>query len=155
VQHRHDPRRADARIKIGTDSAVALAGQQQIGQCAGEAVHCVLGMGADQRIVGKRCGIREDHAGCAALVEPRALGEMYRVTRPGGSLMIAEFRPPQGHLARHLVGALTSPAMARNPLHLLEPMIAGAGFGVTGRGDLRPWIHWVRAERAEHAPAGS
>ncbi|MCP9620801.1 methyltransferase domain-containing protein [Nocardia otitidiscaviarum] len=75
----------------------------------------------------------------------RALGEMWRVLRPGGRLLIGEFRPPANPLGKHLIEALTGPAMAHNPLHLLEPMVADAGFEVASAGDLHPWIRYVTA----------
>ncbi|MFI6953370.1 class I SAM-dependent methyltransferase [Nocardia sp. NPDC050408] len=74
-----------------------------------------------------------------------ALTEMRRVLRPGGRLLIGEFRPPANPIGRHLVGALTGPAMEHNPIHLLEPLIADAGFEQITSGDLHPWIRYVTA----------
>jgi ubiquinone/menaquinone biosynthesis C-methylase UbiE len=73
-----------------------------------------------------------------------ALAEMRRVLRPGGRLLIGEFRPPANPIGRHLVGALTGPAMEHNPIHLLAPMVA-AGFEEVDSGDLHPWIRYVTA----------
>ncbi|WP_406238561.1 class I SAM-dependent methyltransferase [Nocardia sp. NBC_01009] len=78
-------------------------------------------------------------------LRPTALTEMRRVLRPGGQLLIGEFRPPANRIGRHLVGALTGPAMEHNPIHLLEPMIADAGFEQITLGDLHPWIRYVTA----------
>jgi SAM-dependent methyltransferase len=44
-----------------------------------------------------------------------SLAEMRRVLRPGGRLLIGEFRPPANPIGRHLVGALTGPAMEPQP----------------------------------------
>jgi ubiquinone/menaquinone biosynthesis C-methylase UbiE len=66
-------------------------------------------------------------------------------TRPGGPLLVAEFRPPRNRIVRYLIGLVTSPAMQHNPLHLLEPMIEDAGFEQVHSGDLRPWIRYVHA----------
>jgi ubiquinone/menaquinone biosynthesis C-methylase UbiE len=76
---------------------------------------------------------------------PQAIHEMFRVLRPGGPLLVAEFRPPRNRIVRYLIGLVTSPAMQHNPLHLLEPMIEDAGFEQVHSGDLRPWIRYVHA----------
>jgi ubiquinone/menaquinone biosynthesis C-methylase UbiE len=78
-------------------------------------------------------------------LRPRAIGEMFRVLRPGGSVLIAEFRPPASRPGRYLIGALHGPAMANNRLDLLPPMVRQAGFEQLRTGDLRPWIHYVQA----------
>jgi ubiquinone/menaquinone biosynthesis C-methylase UbiE len=78
---------------------------------------------------------------------PQALGEMFRVLRPGGRLLIAEFRPPSNHLARHLFGLLSGPAMRHDPRDLLGTLIPDAGFHVEAEGDALTLLHHVRASR--------
>jgi ubiquinone/menaquinone biosynthesis C-methylase UbiE len=73
-----------------------------------------------------------------------AIAEMSRVLRPGGRLLIAEFRPPTSPVLRRLIRAFVSPAMQHNPIHELEPMVRDTGFEQVDRGDLHPWIHYVR-----------
>ncbi|MFK4222459.1 class I SAM-dependent methyltransferase [Streptomyces sp. NPDC019890] len=82
-------------------------------------------------------------------VRPAALREMFRVLRPGGRLLLADFRPPRSRLGRHLIGALTGPAMEHNPVDLLDGLAAAAGFEVGARGDVRPHLRYVQATRPE------
>ncbi|MEO3874973.1 methyltransferase domain-containing protein [Nonomuraea sp. B12E4] len=74
-----------------------------------------------------------------------ALRQMFRVLRPGGRLLVAEFRPPANHLARHLIGLLSGPAMRHDPRDLLGSMIPDAGFQVESEGELPHLLYYVRA----------
>lgn len=78
---------------------------------------------------------------------PAAIGEMFRVLRPGGRLLIAEFRPPANPLLARLVGMLTGPAMHKAPRELLGDLIPQAGFHVQDEGDLPVMLFYVRASR--------
>jgi ubiquinone/menaquinone biosynthesis C-methylase UbiE len=78
---------------------------------------------------------------------PRALREMRRVLRPGGSLLLAEFRPPRSVVVRTAIRPLASLAMLRNPLAVLAPLLVQAGFEPPTTGDLRPWIRYLRARK--------
>lgn len=80
-----------------------------------------------------------------------AFGEMYRVTRPGGRLLVADFgtsrQPPRLHPgARRMHRA----AAAAGPL---EDLVAAAGYQVESRGDL-PLLHYVTAVRPEAGARG-
>jgi ubiquinone/menaquinone biosynthesis C-methylase UbiE len=87
-------------------------------------------------------------------LRPRAIGEMLRVLRPGGSVLIADSRPPATRIGRYLVRT-HSPEMAENPVHLLDPMVREAGFEQIRSGDLRPWIHYVQAVKPMGGPSST
>lgn len=80
----------------------------------------------------------------------QAIGEMRRVLKPGGRLLVGEFRPLTGRLGHafltHLVGG-----MADLQIDLLEPLIRASGFEKTAQGDLHPWIRYVQAEKGDAA----
>ncbi|QYC42460.1 Demethylmenaquinone methyltransferase [Nonomuraea coxensis DSM 45129] len=82
-----------------------------------------------------------------AAARPEALRQMHRVLRPGGRLLIAEFRPPRGRAARRLVGLLSGPAMRQDPRDLLGTLIPDAGFTVEAEGELPFPLSYVRARK--------
>ena len=84
-------------------------------------------------------------------LRPKAIAEMYRVLRAGGRVLIADFRPPTSRIGRHVIGAITAPAMEHNPVHLLEPMVRETGFQQVHSGDVRPWIRYVQAVKPTSA----
>jgi ubiquinone/menaquinone biosynthesis C-methylase UbiE len=85
-------------------------------------------------------------------LRPQAIREMLRVLRPGGRVLIADFRPPTSRIGRHLIRLVTSPAMQNNPIHLLDPMVREAGFEQARSGDVHPWIRYVQAMKPASAP---
>ncbi|WP_227025672.1 class I SAM-dependent methyltransferase [Streptomyces fodineus] len=80
-------------------------------------------------------------------LRPAALREMYGVLRPGGRLLVVEFRPPRTRIGRHLVHGGAGHAMAHNPVDLLDGLVTDARFELGGRADVRPWLVYVRARR--------
>lgn len=77
----------------------------------------------------------------------QALSEMRRVLRPGGQLLIGEFRPPRTRLGRALIASATGPAMREDMRSKLPGLIRDAGFAEVRTGDLRPWITYAHALR--------
>jgi ubiquinone/menaquinone biosynthesis C-methylase UbiE len=67
-----------------------------------------------------------------------AFGEMFRVTRPGGRLLIADFRPSRWHRGPH--------GMKHAHGIDLAALAEAAGFRVEASGDL-PLLHYIQAVR--------
>lgn len=73
-----------------------------------------------------------------------AVREMYRVTRPGGRLLIADFDPTRRVLSLHRgAGRMRHAAASTGPL---DELAAGAGYTVEERGTL-PLLRYVTAVR--------
>ena len=78
---------------------------------------------------------------------PVAFAQMWRLLRPGGRVLIAEFRPPSTRFGRLLTRPFASTNMQHDPIDQLPAMLTAAGFEDLDTGDLRPWIHFVRARK--------
>ncbi len=76
---------------------------------------------------------------------PDAFGEMYRVLRPGGALLVADFRPSGRRHSPHARAG----ARRHGGAIPLEDLAVAAGFRVEDRGNL-PLLRYVKAVR----PAG-
>jgi ubiquinone/menaquinone biosynthesis C-methylase UbiE len=71
-----------------------------------------------------------------------AIGEMQRVLKPGGTLLLADFRVPRGTGWR-MIARLTGTADMERRSPRLEPLVAGAGLVDLQSGEA-PWMRYVR-----------
>jgi len=76
-----------------------------------------------------------------------AFGEMYRVTRPGGRLLVADFDPSRRAFPRHPGARRMHRAVAT--VGPLEDLAAAAGYRVGSSAGL-PLLRYVLAVRPEH-----
>jgi ubiquinone/menaquinone biosynthesis C-methylase UbiE len=83
----------------------------------------------------------------AAADQLPAMGEISRVMRPGGTVLIAEFQAPKGHLWKVVLGATGLAAMA-HAVPQVEALVAAAGFKAIESGDVAPMLKYVRAKKA-------
>ena len=79
---------------------------------------------------------------------PAAFGEMCRVLRPGGTLLVADFRPSGGRRTLHSGGS----AARHGTAVPLDELAAAAGFRIEARGDL-PMLRYIRAVRPDTTAA--
>ena len=81
-------------------------------------------------------------------VRLQAVGEMKRVLRSGGTLLLADFMIPEKggwRIFAALSGHVGSD-MARR-VSPLEPLVAEAGLAELRSGDVPPWLHYVTANK--------
>ena len=62
-------------------------------------------------------------------LKARGVAEIYRVLRPGGRLLIADFLRPTGSFLNHLYIAFTRHHGLRRGIEDLQPLLQDAGFG--------------------------
>ena len=70
-------------------------------------------------------------------LKPKGFAEILRVLKPGGHLLIADFRPPANPILNHLASALVGSHMMQTDILRLPPMLASTGFVEVSSGPTR------------------
>jgi ubiquinone/menaquinone biosynthesis C-methylase UbiE len=82
-----------------------------------------------------------------------AINEIWRVLRPGGRLLIADFQTPTSLPTRYLARLLFGHAMAERPLDQATDLLRDAGFvGVTRDNTTTSWIGLVIGAKPWRSP---
>ncbi|MEI2779646.1 MAG: class I SAM-dependent methyltransferase [Tetrasphaera sp.] len=82
-----------------------------------------------------------------------AMTEINRVLRPGGRMLLADFQPPRGRLARWVTRVVTGSRMADNdPANELVQLCEAAGLTVAERGRQGAFFVWVRGAKDRPTP---
>ena len=124
---------------------VAFGGRRQVYAC----IAALSGAQPGDRVLDIGCGggylarlLAVHHIPEAA--RPAAFGEMCRVLRPGGTLLVADFRPSGRRRTLHSFGSTARHGTAVP----LDELAASAGFRVEARGEL-PLLRYIRTIRPD------
>lgn len=83
-----------------------------------------------------------------------AVREMRRVLRPGGRILLADFREQPRHLrVANVFGVLARHARQHHAMADLADLVERAGFEVAGSGDRWPSLRYVQARRPATDPS--
>jgi hypothetical protein len=76
---------------------------------------------------------------------------MWRVLRPGGTLMVAEAQMPRHGFGWRLLARLQGFDRMAEMVPHLEPLAEQAGFADIRSGEAPPWLRYVRAVKPPSA----
>lgn len=85
----------------------------------------------------------------AEATRDRAMAEAHRVLRPGGHLLVAEFRPPPNPALEKIVHAVLGTSMAHDPTTEVLHRIQAAHFDVVASRYPRPMLTCVLARKPQ------
>lgn len=78
----------------------------------------------------------------------KGFAEVFRVLRPGGLFLLADFHPPANRLLARVVSALVGHAMMQTDVRDIPPMLAEAGFVQVASGPMRAgFLAFVRGRK--------
>jgi demethylmenaquinone methyltransferase/2-methoxy-6-polyprenyl-1,4-benzoquinol methylase/phosphoethanolamine N-methyltransferase len=81
-------------------------------------------------------------------LKPRGFAEILRVLKPGGRLLIADFRPPANPVLNHLTTAMVGAHMMHTDVWALPSMLVSAGFVDIASGPTRSaFLGFVSAKK--------
>jgi len=85
----------------------------------------------------------------------RGFKEILRVLKPGGHLLIADFKPPTNPVLNHIASALVGSHMMKTNIWSLPAMLASAGFVEISSGPTRSaFLAYVSGKKPASSPSG-
>jgi ubiquinone/menaquinone biosynthesis C-methylase UbiE len=78
----------------------------------------------------------------------RAFAEILRVLKPGGRVLITDFKPPANPVLKHITSALVGAHMMHTDVWALPPLLTKAGFVEVASGPTRSvFLAFIRARK--------
>jgi demethylmenaquinone methyltransferase/2-methoxy-6-polyprenyl-1,4-benzoquinol methylase/phosphoethanolamine N-methyltransferase len=81
----------------------------------------------------------------------RGFAEILRVLKPGGHLLVADFKPPTNPLLSHVTLAILGHQMMQTDVWSIPPMLSQAGFVEVSSGPTRsPFLAFISGKKPVH-----